>query len=284
VDPAPAARPALDAARLSRAGEDLGPGVVVEVVDRAASSQALVAERARAGAPAGLVVAVEEQTAGRGRLDRTWVTPRGAALTFSVLLRPATPVETWPWVPLLTGYAVAKALRARGVPASVKWPNDVLVGDLKVAGILAELVATPAGPAGAAVVVGIGLNVAQAADELPVPTATSLDLASGSIAGAPADRTEVLLEVLAAVWEAVAAWEAGGEAGADRLRASYVAACATVGRRVRVDLPAGQALEGEATGVDAEGRLLVLADGGSEARAVAAGDVVHVRARTGSVP
>ena len=266
----PSARPALDAPRLSGHGPELGPDVAVEVVALAPSSQALVADRARAGAPDGLVVVVEEQTAGRGRLDRTWETPSGAGLTFSLLLRPTSPAAAWPWLPLLTGYAVTKALRVRGVDAGVKWPNDVLVEDRKVAGILAERVDTPQGPAA---VVGIGLNVSQAADELPVPTATSLDL---EVPGpAPADRTEVLVEVLSAVREAYDAWEAGGEPGLRRLQESYAAACTTVGRRVRVDLPGGETLEGDAVGVDESGRLLV--ETGDGPRAVSAGDVVHVR-------
>ena len=120
----------------------------------------------------------EHQTAGRGRLDRSWVTPPRSALTFSVLLRPTVPAAAWPWLPLLTGHAVSTALRTAGFDASVKWPNDVLLPvdgeDRKVAGILVERVETPTGPAA---VVGIGINVGMTADELPVPEATSLALA-----------------------------------------------------------------------------------------------------------
>ncbi len=104
-----------------------------------------------------------------------------------------------------------------------------------------------------------------------MPTATSLELALGR----PVDRTEVLVTVLNAVREAVDAWQLGGEQGGARLAESYAAACVTVGRDVRVDLPDGSVLEGRATGVDPEGRLLV--EAGGETHAVAAGDVVHVR-------
>ena len=121
------------------------------------------------------MVVAEHQTAGRGRLDRSWETPPRAALTFSVLLRPSVGPEQWPWLPLLTGYAVGTALRDAGFDAGVKWPNDVLIGDLKVAGILVERVDTPTGPAA---VLGVGLNVSTTAEELPVPTATSLALAA----------------------------------------------------------------------------------------------------------
>jgi BirA family transcriptional regulator, biotin operon repressor / biotin---[acetyl-CoA-carboxylase] ligase len=273
ADPPP--RPPLDAGRLAAADPDLLPGLAVEVVDEAGSTNALVADRGRAGAAEGLVVVAEHQTAGRGRLDRTWESPARAALTFSLLLRPTAPTHAWPWLPLLTGYAVAKALRATGYEASVKWPNDVLLGprdgqSRKVAGILVERIETGRGPAA---VVGVGLNVAMTAEELPVPEATSLAVAS---AGDPPDRTDLLVTVLQTFWESYAAWEAGEELAGMRLAESYVAACATVGREVRVDLPSGQVLTGRATGVDPSGRLLVEQDG--VRTAVSAGDVVHVRA------
>jgi len=275
VIPDPAPRPPLDAARLAAADPDLLPELTVEVVDEAGSTNALVAARGRAGAGQGLVVVAEHQTAGRGRLDRSWESPARAALTFSVLLRPTAPTQSWPWLPLLAGYAVAKALRASGFEASVKWPNDVLLGprdgqSRKVAGILVERIETDGGPAA---VVGIGLNVAMTAEELPVPEATSLAVAS---AGDPPDRTDLLLAVLQTLWEAYAAWEAGAELAGMRLAESYVAACATIGRDVRVDLPSGEVLTGRATGVDPSGRLLVERDG--VRTAVSAGDVVHVRA------
>jgi BirA family transcriptional regulator, biotin operon repressor / biotin---[acetyl-CoA-carboxylase] ligase len=266
--------PPLDAARLAAADPELLPGVRVEVVEETTSTNALVAERARAGEAEGLVVVAERQSAGRGRLDRAWTTPYGTGLTFSVLLRPGVEARLWPWLPLLTGYAVDKALKADGFEAAVKWPNDVLLGaaERKVAGILVERVETPDGPAA---VVGIGLNVAMGADELPVETATSLAIEAVAAGGEAPERTTVLLDVLASLWEAYAAWHAGGEAATARLRESYVAACATIGRAVRVELPGG-VLEGTATGVDEGGQLLVDADG--EVATLSAGDVVHVRA------
>ena len=271
----PGARPPLDRTRLDADNPEIVPDLHVEVLDEAASTNAVLAERARAGAPDGLVVVADHQSAGRGRLDRTWSSPPGTAVTFSVLLRPRVALRSWPWIPLLTGYAVDKAVRAMGpdgpdgLEAGVKWPNDVLVGEKKVAGILVERVDTPDGPAA---VVGVGINVALSPEELPVPHATSLEIELGR----PVDRTDVLIEALAAVKEAYDAWQAGGEAGAARLAASYAAACVTVGRDVRVDLPDGSVLVGAATGIDPDGRLLV--DDGGTTHAVAAGDVVHVRA------
>lgn len=256
------ARPFLDGDRLA-AGP---PGLRVEVVDAAPSTNVLVAERARSGAAEGLVVVAEHQTSGRGRLDRSWETPARAALTFSVLLRPRVGPVEWPWLPLMTGYAVCRALREAGFEAGVKWPNDVLVDDAKVAGILVERVDTPQGPAA---VLGLGLNVTTTADELPVATATSLALAGL----AEPDRTGLLLDVLAALRDEYDAWQGGG---AEALRAAYTAASVTIGRTVRVDLPSGETLTGPATGIDAGGRLLVRGPQGEQA--VGAGDVVHVRA------
>lgn len=263
----PAERPPLDKDRLSSVDPDLVPGVRIEVVDATGSTNALVVDRARSGAPEGLVVVTEHQTAGRGRLDRTWETPARSALTFSVLLRPTAPTRTWPWLPLLAGYAVDKALKARGFDAGVKWPNDVLIGDRKVAGILVERVETDAGPAA---VVGIGLNVGLTADELPVETATSL-----AVEGGAPDRTELLLELLASLREAYDAWQAGGDLAGMRLAESYADACVTVGQQVRVELPSGESLTGTAAAIDPSGRLVVAGPGGDVP--VGAGDVVHVR-------
>ncbi|MCY7395912.1 MAG: biotin--[acetyl-CoA-carboxylase] ligase [Nocardioides sp.] len=270
----PATRPPLDRDRLAGMHPDLVPGIRVEVVQVAGSTNALVGERAREGAADGLVVVAEHQTRGRGRLDRTWESPARSALTFSVLLRPEVPARSWPWIPLLTGYAVGKALRACGYAADVKWPNDVLIGGKKVAGILVERIETDQGPAA---VLGVGLNVTLSAEELPVPSATSLALESGDPdPGESPERTDLLLMVLQTLREAYDTWQAGGDLGTTRLAESYAAACVTIGQRVRVELPAGGTLVGAATGVDPGGRLLVQHDGTTTV--VSAGDVVHVRA------
>ena len=213
-----AARPPLDKSRLGSDNPELMPDLTVEVTAVLASTNAEVSRRAQEGAPDGLVVVADHQTAGRGRLDRTWETPPGTAVTFSILLRPETPTRSWPWLPLLTGYAVDKAMKAAGIQAGVKWPNDVIVGDKKVAGILVERIDTPDGPAA---VVGVGINVGLTVDQLPVPTATSLEIELGR----PVDRTDVLVEVLNAIREAVDAWELGGDQSGMRLHASYAAAC-----------------------------------------------------------
>ncbi len=245
----------------------------VDVVARTGSTNADLLAAARAGAPAGSVLVAEEQTAGRGRLDRGWHSQPGAGLTFSVLLRPAgIPAGNRGWLPLLAGVAVTAALaRQTAVEAGLKWPNDVLAagadGPRKLAGILAEQAAD-------AIVVGVGLNVSATRQQLPSEQATSLLLAGAE----HIDRQSILLAVLGELEHWYLRWTSGprpGDAVASGLRAAYLRACWTLGRDVRVELPGGRVLTGHAEDVDEAGRLLVSSPGGVQA--VSAGDVVHVR-------
>ncbi len=242
------------------------------MVDETGSTNAVVSGRAREGAAEGLVVAAEHQVAGRGRLDRTWQTPARSALTMSVLLRPVeVPAERWPWLPLLTGVAVVDAVRrVAGIAVGLKWPNDLLSGDGKLGGLLVERVDTPQGPAA---VVGIGLNVTSTREELPVPTATSLELAGAEPAGL--DRTDLMLGVLADLGDRYRTWRAA--VGDDAtLRAAYKECCGTLGQRVRVYLPDGSTRDGEAVGVEDDGALRVRT-GQDQDLVVHSGDVIHVR-------
>lgn len=264
----------------------------IEVVETSPStnSELVAAVRSDPAAwPAPSALVAEHQTAGRGRAGRTWETPLRAGLTVSLLLRPRVPARTLGWLPLLAGLAVVRTVSDGGVTAALKWPNDVLLPAVdtvaglgpyrKVAGILTEVVPEKPGAAGGdgrAVVLGIGLNVSQSAQELPVPTATSL-----ALAGYPRpDRTDLLVRLLGEVHAVVRRWEqSGGDAVASGLLDEYTAVSATLGTRVRAEL-AGDAgvLEGEAVGLDESGALLVRTDSGEE-RAVTAGDVWHLRQR-----
>jgi BirA family transcriptional regulator, biotin operon repressor / biotin---[acetyl-CoA-carboxylase] ligase len=265
----PLSAPAVRAAVL--AGSALYASV--EVVAQTGSTNADLLAAAGAGAAAGSVLVAEEQTAGRGRLDRSWQSPLGAGLTFSVLLRPTgLPPSSRGWLPLLTGVAVTSALANQAaVDARLKWPNDVLAsspdGPRKLAGILAE-------QAGGAIVVGVGLNVSATRDELPSGQATSLLLAGASTL----DRQAILTAVLSELERWYLRWTGPprpGDAAGSGLRAAYLAVCSTLGQEVRVELPGGGVLAGRAEGVDDVGRLLVSAPDG--VHAVSAGDVVHVR-------
>lgn len=206
----------------------------------------------------GAVLVAESQTAGRGRLGRSWVSPPRAALTFSVLLRPRIPVSRLGWLPLLAGIAVATAVRDVG--ADLKWPNDVLVGGRKLAGILAER--SPAGD----VAIGIGINVSMSAAELPPPSPGALPATSLAIEGAAVGREALLIGVLTEFERRY------GTVPVDE----YRRLCATLGRQVRVELPGDRTLTGVAEDVDDDGRLLVRDEGGQR-HTVAAGDIVHLR-------
>ena len=238
----------------------------------------------------GQVLVAEEQTAGRGRLGRTWTSVPGASLTFSVLLRPVTvPAARRGLLALLTGVAVASAVRSvtdggpgaggpgargsgNGVDAVLKWPNDVLVGDRKLAGILAEQ-----SPDASAVVIGIGLNVATPADALPV-SPTGLAGTSLLAEGAAVAREALLLEVLRQLERWYVAFRADPDPVRTGLLDAYVPLCVTLGRTVRVELPVGRFMTGVARGIDPDGRLLISDNPGDPPMAISAGDVVHVRA------
>ncbi|HET6213739.1 MAG TPA: biotin--[acetyl-CoA-carboxylase] ligase, partial [Micromonosporaceae bacterium] len=227
-------RPPLQAAGLRRAL--LVPGglwTALELHAETASTNADAAAAARRGAPEGLIVVAERQTAGRGRLGRRWESPARAGLAVSVLLRPGLagiPAKRYGWLPLLAGLALAETVVRLGeVDASVKWPNDVLVGDRKCGGILAEVVG-PALPGGDAVVIGIGLNVSVRVGELPDPEATSLQLAGAECT----DREPLLRALLRALASWYLRWrEAAGDPESSRLRAEYLASCGTLDREVR---------------------------------------------------
>jgi BirA family biotin operon repressor/biotin-[acetyl-CoA-carboxylase] ligase len=222
-------------------------------------------------APDRSVLVAEHQTAGRGRLDRTWTSPPMAGLTFSILLRPTAPIGTWGWLSLLTGVCLHDAVRDdAGADVALKWPNDLLhrPSGLKLAGILAQT-------SGAAVVIGIGLNVSTTAPELPVETATSLALCGASTL----DRTQLLAAVLGQLGRRVSEWEAvAGDAEASGLADAYRSACATLGRNVAVTTTGGQRLVGNALAVDSSGRLQLAVHGGVQA--IGAGDVEHLRSTT----
>ncbi len=251
----------------------------VRVVAETGSTNADLAGPAAEGAPEGTVLVTESQTAGRGRLGRPWAAPPRSGLMFSMLLRPAVPVPLLGWMPLLAGVAVVTAVRRMtawsqgedvpggdvAVDARLKWPNDLLVGDRKLAGILVEKIDD-------ALVVGVGLNVGLREAELPVPTATSL-----AIEGAPlSDRAPLLRAILREFETWYREWTAlGGDPESSGLRTAYKDLCATLGRPVRVELPGGEVMTGTARDVDGAGRLVVAGARGDSA--ISAGDVVHVR-------
>ena len=254
VDDLSSARSPLD---LSELQASAGAGWEVTLLPTAGSTN----EIAAAGPRPGRVVVADHQLAGRGRLDRSWTTPPGTALTFSAIVEPSLELRHWPLLPLAAGLAVADAVRAAGGRPLLKWPNDVLLESGKVAGILAERIGDPG-----RAIIGIGINVDLALSELPVPTATAL-----SLEGISVTRTELFGTVLGALSDRLGALEADPES----FVATYRDACDTVGREVEAHLPGGVRERGKAVGVDASGRLEI--EVGDQVIAMAAGDVVHLR-------
>jgi BirA family biotin operon repressor/biotin-[acetyl-CoA-carboxylase] ligase len=233
----------------------------LETID---STNRWLLDEARGGAPDGLVVVADHQTAGRGRRGRTWSAPPGSSLLMSVLLRPSVDVEHVHVLTMAAGLALRAAIEdVAGVRSGLKWPNDLVVGDRKLAGLLAETELTAAGGLDV-VVIGVGCNIewhdfpSELADRA---TAVNLE------AGRSVDRSEVFTAFLDDLGMRLDDLDAVPDA--------YRAALDTLGRPVRVDLGT-RSIDGTATDVDASGRLLVTTSDGTQ-EVVAVGDVVHLR-------
>jgi BirA family biotin operon repressor/biotin-[acetyl-CoA-carboxylase] ligase len=237
------------------------------------STNRVVLDRARAGAPEGEVVVADHQTAGRGRLGRSWQAPPGASLLVTVLLRPTIPTAEVHLVTIAAALAAADAAAAvAGIRPSLKWPNDLVIErdgtTRKLAGLLAESIVT--GGRIEAVALGMGLNVQWPA-ELPEDL-RAIATALNREAGHDVDRDAVLDAWLAGLADRYGCLAEPG--GADELLAAYRTACATLGRDVRVEL-AFETVLGVAADVDGDGHLLLDTPDGR--RTITAGDVVHLR-------
>ncbi len=239
----------------------------IRTVPETGSTNDDLAVIATAGGPADLVLIAELQTTGKGRRGRVWTAPPGAGLTMSVLLdTPEVPLSRRSWIGAIGGLCLVHAVTTvTGLSAVVKWPNDLLVDGRKSAGLLAEAT-------GGGVILGMGLNVSLQAAELPRPDATSLLLAGAR----DLDRTALAADIL----DELAGWSdrwraADGDPVHSGLLAAYRAACATLGERVRVELPSGEQVVGIAADLTADGALVV--DTGSGRRVFTAADVHHLR-------
>jgi BirA family biotin operon repressor/biotin-[acetyl-CoA-carboxylase] ligase len=230
------------------------------------STNTALARLASEGAAEGVSIVADEQTAGRGRLQRAWSSPKGAGLYFSILLRPAIPQNYWPLITFMAALAVGDALReAAGVQTDIKWPNDILSGERKICGILAEAIDTSAGRA---VIVGIGINLTQNA--FPPELAN----AATSVAEATGQRPD-REQILAALRDALARWyslldEPGRIVDAWSNRSSYA-----IGKLVQVS-NGNDVWQGTTSGVEADGALRLRTPSG-EIKLVRAGDVYSVR-------
>ena len=209
---------------------------------------------ARRAEQAGLVVWTQDQRAGRGRAERHWISPPGSGIAMSILLKPEVSGPSWTWFSLLLGCAASQAIRDRGVHSSVKWPNDVVVGEHKIAGILAT--ATPD-----ALVLGIGINTAMTLDERPEARATSLHIEGAT----DFDTQRLVNDVLAHFVQVLES---------DDWPNLYREHCSTIGGQVIVQMPQGE-LRGLAVDIADGGELIV--QGAEGEVLINVGDITHVR-------
>lgn len=219
--------------------------------------------------PSFSVLVTEEQTSGRGRAGREWVAPAGSSLFVSVLLRPGRQeLDTFGWLPLMAGLSLIEAIQATtSIEAKIKWPNDVLIGGKKVAGILSELI-----PNQKAVVIGFGVNLFQDREDLPVESATSLSLEGSAVR----DVDLLLSHLLHCLHRNMEWFDSASSFGASNyLRETISKKCATLGRDIKVLLPGDESFVGVAERLDEQGRLIV--QSGGETRTISVGDIVHLR-------
>ena len=249
---------------LGEAVEQAGIRVPPVFLEETGSTSSEARTLAEGGAPAWTVVAAGHQTAGRGRMGRSWASAPGKALQFSLVLRPAVAPEYAPLVALLAAVEMADAcLNVAGVRVVSKWPNDLLADDRKVGGILPE--AKISGAAIEHMILGVGVNVSMTEEDFPgelAETATSLVLAGGL-----AEPTELLTRFLTGFH---AAWNDGEQIDGSDILLRYRAVCATLGRRVRATTVAGTVVEGTASDLDEHGGLLI------DDATIGFGEVVHL--------
>jgi BirA family biotin operon repressor/biotin-[acetyl-CoA-carboxylase] ligase len=237
----------------------------VSYFDEIDSTNTWLAQRARENAPEGEVAFAGFQSAGRGRLERVWEAVPGSSLLCSLLLRPPLSPQELQWAVACVALGARAALvRLSGVRPDLKWPNDLMVGEKKLAGLLAEFVPVSNQ---AAVVVGIGINLTDSGSH--DPRATSV-LDEAGVTVTPRALLDILLEEVERRRSLLE-----DEEGRDRLRSEYERALGTLGQIVRVQTHT-ETIVGEASRVDETGQLVLLVDGVE--RVFAAGDVVHARA------
>jgi BirA family biotin operon repressor/biotin-[acetyl-CoA-carboxylase] ligase len=261
--------------------EDIQQGLTTKTIGRdirlvaqTASTNTLAMELASQGAPEGTVVVAETQTAGKGRLGRAWISPRGN-LYCSIILRPNVPISKAPLITLMGAVATASAIRtACRLPASIKWPNDILLSARKAAGLLTELSAEP--DRIRHIVLGIGVDVNMELEELPAAIRDITTTLSRE-AGKKIDRIALLREMLRSLEH----WYGEFIRNDRAVLKEWEALNVTTGNRVAVS-GAGESLEGLAQGIDNEGRLLIKSDDGV-VRTVAAGDVTLLKKNTSGI-
>jgi BirA family biotin operon repressor/biotin-[acetyl-CoA-carboxylase] ligase len=254
---------------------DMGQGLKTTIIGKdirlfpeVVSTNTLAMEAASQGAPEGTVIIAETQTGGKGRLGRTWISPRGN-LYLSVILRPQIPTHKAPLITLVGAVAVASAIRKHySVQAAIKWPNDILISGKKVAGLLTEMSAEP--DRIRHIALGIGVDVNMELQELPLDVRLNATTLAAE-AGATIDRNLLVQQILRDLEH----WYRIFLASEREVLKEWEQLNMTIGRRVTVS-GMGEVFEGLAQGIDSEGRLMVALDDNT-IRTVAAGDVTIVK-------
>lgn len=231
----------------------------VQVVEVTGSTQEDLAVAVTIGdAFAGDVIAAEYQRMGRGRLDRTFEAESSTALMFSFAIAPQRSKDYWSYLPLLAGIAVAESINSLNPHMScrLKWPNDLLIGEKKLGGIIAQTV-------GDNVIIGIGINVEMSTDQLPVSHATSIAIEGGQ----NLNRNDLLATILKNFEAALRKWEAG-----DDMQDQYRVLSSTIGKAIEAHLPGGALKTGKALNIDHHGGLIL-----DTGEVITSGDVIHLR-------
>jgi BirA family biotin operon repressor/biotin-[acetyl-CoA-carboxylase] ligase len=253
-------------------------GRTLHILHETPSTNTAAMALAQKGAEHGTVVVAERQTAGRGRLGRSWYSPAGENLYCSVIVRQTasqTRLAEWlSWLPLLSAVASARAIQAvAALQARLKWPNDILIGQRKLGGVLCE--SNGSRTQGRFVVVGIGINVNTPRNAFPDDLrdlATSL----AAEAGHSCDRVALLATLLSELENCIENLSA--QQSAD-LKREYTKLCSTLGRQVRVSLASGESVAGQADAINPDGSLRIIRNGANTGTILdlRAGDVIHIR-------
>lgn len=242
----------------------------VLLLDRVDSTNRIALEMASDGLPEGMLILAESQERGKGRLGRKWFSPSGVNLYFSLLLRPHQPVREFPLFSIATSIGLVHGIRsATGLAAQIKWPNDILLDEKKVGGILLE--SETGGAQNPPLVVGVGINVNVDPGAFPLElqsSATSLK----AVLGRPVDRETLLLSILDALADQYFVIHEGKK---DLLIETMRPLCRTIGKRIRVETPR-QTFEGWAEEIQEDGALVVRM-GDRSLRKIIMGDVTHLR-------
>jgi BirA family biotin operon repressor/biotin-[acetyl-CoA-carboxylase] ligase len=261
----------LTARQVAEAAAGAGIDVPARWLDVTGSTNTDVLAMAAAGAPEWTVLVAGHQTEGRGRLGRSWVAPPGTSLIVSVLLRPRLDPSTAPMLTLAAGLALAEACRsATGLDIGCKWPNDLVVGDRKLAGILAE--ASVEGGRLDHVVVGAGLNVSQRREVFPAELQGSAT--SVAVEGGAPDGGAILRGYLTRLREL---YDDRGAGLAGRTRGPYVERCVTLGGTVSATIANGVEVLGTAEGITESGELIVSDARSGVRHVIGSGEVTHLR-------